>query len=88
MTAKNCVWILCFFIFLLIFWIFFIFGFLGFLDFLDFFRISSEFFSEFFSGRFDTSGPMIRLSVPEVIKLNSRVVLDGALMIMTFFEHL
>ena len=31
-----------------------------------------------FSCCFDISGSMIRLSVPEMIKLNSRVVLDGA----------
>ena len=33
---------------------------------------------EIFSGCFDTSESMIRLSVPEIIKLNSRIVLDGA----------
>ena len=50
-----------------------------FLDFLRFFEEkNSGFISEKNSGRFDISGSMIRLSVPEIIKLNSRVVLDGA----------
>ena len=50
----------------------------GFFEFLDFFGIFSGFISEIFSGRFDTSRSMIRLLVPEIMKLNSRVVLDGA----------
>jgi len=48
------------------------------LDFFWILWIFSGFISEFFSGPFDTSGSMIRLSVPEIIKSNSRVVLDGA----------
>ena len=45
--------------------------FLNFLDFLDFWILkfskkNCRFVSEIFSGRFDTSGSMIPLSVPEI----------------------